>query len=448
MKEKITKAMVLRLKAPEKRTVIWDAGDGSTKGFGVKVEPSGKKIFIYQYRMGGRSTPTRRFTIGQQGAGLSVDQARKIAEGLERKVGSGIDPADNLKAENEIKRKARIEADAAKKGKVGLVVESYLKAIEEQDPPFRSAKERRRLLTAEVAGTNEKPGPWRSKLISEITKNDVKALLKRRPKRSIRHLQVALSALFKFAIAEELCSTNPAAKFDIKAIGFKPVARQKTLTPDEIRAIWSAASSTPHPYGPFFQLLLLTAQRRGEVAGLRWSELTPGNLSPWKIPRERAKNDSEHTVHLSPAALQVIKRVEKDSDLLFASSKGKPVSGFSKAFNALVEDSGVAGWRIHDLRRTFASVAAELLKIPPHVTDKILNHKTGTIQGVAAVYQRAEFLDERKAALDAWALFISLLSSDASADGIKKAVAAGAGHYHDVTQPQRKTKRASVRVVA
>lgn len=434
-KKKLTKSVVDGLKAGEKRAVYWDAGDGSTKGFGVKVEPSGKRVFVFQYRMGGRDTPTRRYTIGTYGNGFTVDQARRIAEDLERKVGGGVDPADKLKAENLERRQAKVAAESAKKGRVELVVKRYLHTIENQYPPFRSLKERKRTLIRDVIGTEEKPGPWRGRLINDITKDDVRALLKKRPKRSVRHLQVALSALFAFAMedTDSKCKSNPAYRFKLKSLGYQSLSRDRHLSPEELRAVWLGASSMAYPYGPLFQLLILTAQRKSEVGEAPWAEFQREGITPWRIPDERAKNGSAHLVHLSPEALKVFSRIDRSGPLLFPSESGKPVSGYSKAFNRLVEASGVKGWRLHDLRRTFATIAAELLKIPPHIADKVLNHKSGSISGVKAVYQRAEFLEERRAALDAWGMFVSLLAADGSSDGIKKAVAVAAAHYQQET---------------
>ena len=121
----------------------------------------------------------------------------------------------------------------------------------------------------------------------------------------------------------------------------------------------------------------------------------------WTIPGRRTKNGKPHFVHLSNHALSVLMRMPRLGQFIFSNSGTKPFQAFSAAKRQLDALSGVTGWRLHDLRRTCVSGMARL-GIPPHVADKILNHQAGTISGVAAVYQRHEFLAERKNALELW----------------------------------------------
>jgi integrase len=182
------------------------------------------------------------------------------------------------------------------------------------------------------------------------------------------------------------------------------------------------------------------------VAALRWSELS-ADLATWTLPGARAKNGKAHVVHLAEPAriiLQGVKRVA-GQDLVFSVTGTTPPSGFSKAKVALdaamtreaTEAAGdalavaqpakrgrrravnpaetapepVPGWRFHDFRRTAVTWLAGA-GFPPHVADKLLNHVTGSIQGVAAIYQRGEFLAERKAALEAWAAHVVACGSN------------------------------------
>ncbi len=151
---------------------------------------------------------------------------------------------------------------------------------------------------------------------------------------------------------------------------------------------------------------------------MRWSEI---NGATWTIPGSRAKNGKPHIVHLSALALETIEAAPRiaGQDLLFSGTGKRPVSGFSGAkgrldermLDALREDDDAAKlppWTLHDLRRTAITGMARL-GIAPHVADKVLNHTAGTIRGVAAVYNRFEYLEERRAALEAWGRCIEAL---------------------------------------
>jgi integrase len=155
-------------------------------------------------------------------------------------------------------------------------------------------------------------------------------------------------------------------------------------------------------------LLLLTAQRESEVAGMRWSELDIEKRI-WTLPRERTKSDRGHVVHLSAFACEILDGLTRTGDFVFAINGEKPVSGFGAAKRRLdalmaaqVRLTGgaeIPPWVLHDLRRTATTIMARL-NVAPHIADKILNHTGGTIRGVAATYNRFAYFDERKAALE------------------------------------------------
>ena len=121
----------------------------------------------------------------------------------------------------------------------------------------------------------------------------------------------------------------------------------------------------------------------------------------WVIPPEHSKNGKPHTVHLSDEAIDLLREVPRSGALVFSLDGATQFQGYSKAKKRLDLASGVSGWTLHDLRRTVVSGMASI-GVAPHVADKILNHQSGTISGVAAVYQRHEFLNERKEALYQW----------------------------------------------
>jgi integrase len=188
------------------------------------------------------------------------------------------------------------------------------------------------------------------------------------------------------------------------------VPRDRVLDDDEIVRFWTACETLGPPFASLFRLLLLTAQRRDEVGGMRWSEIDFERCE-WRIPRERAKNDKASVIHLSDFAIEILEGMPRigDSDFVFTTNERAPVSGFSRAKNRLDALMGnPPEWTLHDLRRTGASGMARL-NVPPHVVDKILNHVSGAIRGVSAIYNRYSYVEERRAALDAWARFVESL---------------------------------------
>jgi integrase len=204
----------------------------------------------------------------------------------------------------------------------------------------------------------------------------------------------------------------------------------------ELRAIWQA-TDTSDLYGGIVRLLLLTGQRRLEIAEMRWSEIvedyaleTDRNGQPTEtctalvLPPERTKNKRKHAVPLPAPAREIIeaRRAEQTvmgiaSPFVFATSGrpqnpdarehgGKPFAQWNRSKVALDARLQLAPWTIHDLRRAFVTHCADKLRIAPHVVEAIVNHISGTKGGVAGIYNRAEYLPERRRALDAWADYV------------------------------------------
>jgi integrase len=231
-------------------------------------------------------------------------------------------------------------------------------------------------------------------------------------------LLTRLRTFFGWCVANDLVPADPTVGVHKPA---KESPRDRVLTDDELRAFWQATETLRSnrkdgvDFGSLFRLLLLTAQRENEVAGMRWAEVDL-QARTWMIPGARTKNGKPHTVHLSGLAMEVLAQVPQaaDADLLFSGTGTTAASGFSRAKARL--DSALPAalgaepdaWVLHDLRRT-ATTGMARLGIAPHVADRVLNHTAGTIRGVAAIYNRFEYLDERKAALEAWGRFVETL---------------------------------------
>jgi integrase len=211
-------------------------------------------------------------------------------------------------------------------------------------------------------------------------------------------------ACYGWAIERDLQESNPFALVSLDA----PPSRERVLTDTELGAIWQATAS-PGSYNAIVRLLVLTGQRREEVTGMTWDEIAP-DLSTWIIPASRAKNGVAHLVPLSTQAqaiLRAARRVEREAanksdepELVFPGQRG-PFNGFSKAKAALDDNSGVRGWRLHDLRRTMAT-GLQKHGVRLEVTEAVLNHVSGSRAGIVGIYQRHDYAAEKRAALTAW----------------------------------------------
>src|SRR5829696_9508473 len=172
-------------------------------------------------------------------------------------------------------------------------------------------------------------------------------------------------------------------------------------------------------YGAIVEMLALTGQRREEVARMTWAEVDLVRRL-WTLPGTRTKNGKPHVLQLSDLAVAVIRAQARFTPLVFPAGGGRPVSQFSREKRRLDALSGVLDWRLHDVRRTMVSGMARI-GVAPHIADKILNHASGTISGVAAVYQRHEFMKEREDALKRWSAHVERILNGAPGTLLKAA---------------------------
>ena len=189
----------------------------------------------------------------------------------------------------------------------------------------------------------------------------------------------------------------------------KEIARDRILSDGELAALWKNAAGLGYPFGPAIQLLILTAQRRGEIATMRWSDVNLDRAT-WTVPAAIAKNGRVHEVPLSEPALEILTALPRfvGADLVFTTTGTTPISGFGRLKERLDAAMGFSDWRFHDLRRTAASGMARI-GIAPHVIEKVLNHQSGVISGVAAVYNRHGYEAEKREALERWKGYVQTL---------------------------------------
>jgi integrase len=220
------------------------------------------------------------------------------------------------------------------------------------------------------------------------------------------------SAFFGWAVGEGIVGANPVVGTNKQS---ENASRERVLTDAELVAIWNAAPAGD--YGHIVKLLMLTGQRRDEIANLRWSEVGDDQIA---LPAARTKNSRPHDVPLSPMARSVLdEALEVDErDNVFGRGQAG-FSGYSKAKQRLDEAAGVTGWTLHDLRRTAATRMADL-GVQPHVIETVLNHISGHKSGVAGVYNRSSYAPEKRAALDLWGTHIQTLLAKADGANVTK----------------------------
>jgi integrase len=287
-----------------------------------------------------------------------------------------------------------------------LVVEEFLDRHVRRSNRARTQEETERLFRLHILPR------WRGRMIRDINRRDVIEMVDRvvdggSPVAANRALTVA-KTFFNWCVSRDILTASPAQ-------GVKPPtaekSRDRVLDDAELKLVWEAAGQVGYPFGTMTRLLIATGQRRDEVAKMRWDEVDFGRRL-WILPRERVKADRPHEVPLSTLALDILKAVPRlaDSPYVLTTNGAAPSSGFAKNKRKLdgLLPAKMPPWRLHDLRRTCASGMARLgINLP--VIEKVLNHSSGSFAGIVAVYQRHDFANEKRQALQTWGDFLTAL---------------------------------------
>ena len=399
--EPLTPIRIRNLKPPPAGRV--DIADGAAPGLCLRV--SAHDAWIWTLRMRGPEGNLRRFVLGEFTDNQGLAWARRQAGKLRQQVRhEGRDP--------QRERKARAAAAVAQALRDRLT----FKALVEDWQQRRLSNRRPRYAAEAVRALHVAFSKQWEKSAEELNAADVAevlaGLLRRRTKGKIEVIvghaiasRTAASgrACFAWAIKHRLVQSNPFATAPTD--DFRTEARDRVLTDDELAAVWRAAAADTASFGRLVRLLILTGQRREEVAGLSWPELSDDRLT-WTIPGSRTKNGKVHLVPLSEIAREQLPATppadERETELVFPGRRGTPFNGWSKCKVQIDKDSGVTDWRIHDLRRTLAT-GLQRLGVRLEVTEAVLNHVSGSRAGIVGVYQRHDWAAEKRAALDAWA---------------------------------------------
>jgi integrase len=403
-RKKLTDLFVDKAAAPS--TGRLEYFDTTFPALALRVTSNGHKSWSLFYRHGGR---LRRYTIGNYPA-FDPAAAREAASSALHRLAEGIDPGEE--------KRVRRNAPKPLADDFESFAREYLERQVKRNTAASTYRETARIIERDVIPE------WGKRSIGSIAKRDVIALVDKKvasgAEVQANRILARLRTLFGWGVEKDRITANPCD-------GLKPPtkekARDRVLNEAEIRAFWGATEELGWPFGPLFRLLLLTAQRRDEVATMEWSEIDL-ERRVWSLPREKAKNDQGHDVHLSQQAVDLLLALPRiQGGLVFSTNGRTAVSGFSRSkerLDGLMAKSighEVDPWILHDLRRSAATGMAGL-RVLPHVVDRILNHTSGTIRGVARVYNRFDYLEERKAAIEAWGRKVDTIVTGAEAANV------------------------------
>ena len=401
-----TDTLVADLECPagQKDKLFFDA---TQKGLGVRVTQSGGRVFIVQWT--DKVTGQKRREVLDAFGAITTAQARKAAAVHRGTVAAGLDPRAERLAKAEADRKAKEAAKQAREAAKAAKLEAAftLERLVTDWAAIGLTKRRARYKAEAVRALRYAfPRDW-TRPASALTKARIvtiqDALTKDEKHASASRLAAYGRACYAWAVKRGALPANP---FQGLPTGAAAAVRDRLLTDDEIGAIWNAACDMPEPAGPFVRLALLTLARREEVAGMRWSEISP-DLSVWTIPAHRMKRGQAHVVTLTDTAREALGAVTRidGQDLVFTTTGKTPISGFSKIKSKLDKLSGVTGWVLHDFRRAGPSTLARL-GFSSILADKLLAHQPSALSSVARTYQQHDFSTEKQAALEAWAAHV------------------------------------------
>jgi integrase len=439
-RRKLTKITVENTRPPKSgRLELWDT---VLPGFGLRITDKDARSYFVMYRTGrgavvhGKkigNTERHRIIGGRRLRRLwiadakvvDLNEAREKARGVIGRADAGEDPA----AAGD--QKSTVFRD---------FVAAYL-AHGKPDWRPRVYEGKKRFLETQLVPR------WGDLALSDIKRRHVDEfiddVIERGARVGANRNLSEISALLNHAVERGVISASPIANMKKRT---KERSRERALTDQELRWFWEACDDFGWPFGPLFRLLALTGQRRDQVRTMAWAEIDKDNV--WTIASEKMKGGRGHEVALSDLAVEILRDVKatalkvralKRATLVFTTDGKTPVSGFSKAKARLDEGMErrargmpakpkdakaisrwrqqlkkgprlVQPWTLHDLRRTMVHGLAKL-GFPPHVADKILAHSTGAVSGVAAIYNKYEYANERRDALAAWGAVIAAFAS-------------------------------------
>jgi integrase len=395
-------------------------GDTQVPGFGVRVRPGAAPVYVVAKRRAGDTKPVR-VTIGRVGE-ISLAKARDEARAAIAALRLGVDvnsekrqARDRRAGERQRAQQIHVETGCPP-GTFGEIAVRYM--ARECQRLARGAEVERIIRRELLPALGARPfTALRRRDLGDV----VNAIVRGGHPAAAHKVREVGKRITSWATDEELIEIDP-------FLGGRNVIRRqersRALSTEEIATLWQAWREMGAPLGAFMKFALATGQRRGEIAAMERGELDLAQRL-WTIPAEKAKNRRPHLVPLSGLALEILEGVPVvDARFVFSSRAGSHISGFSKAKARADRLSGVEDWRLHDLRRTAATRLAELGTAHP-VVARLLNHSPRGVMGVTSIYNRYEYLEERRQAAERWAQRIGEILNPPAANVV--ALRAGAG---------------------
>jgi integrase len=430
-RRKLTQRTVESLR-PAPKGKRYDVMDSVSDGFGVRVNDKGRRTFIFAGRFPGKPNYTRREIDGVG----SLAEAREEADRWRKLIRQGVDPADE--------KRRRIQEQQLKR-------QNTFRAVFED---FRAQKLGTERKGAEVGQTIEKEfvAAWGDIPIADVTEDDVRALIRAKKAQApaqARNMLGYVRRMFGWAIDERAygLKINPCRELRAAKLIGKKKSRDRVLTDDELFAFWRATGRMAYPVGPVYRLLALTGLRLNEAADAVWPEFN-SREETWTIPSARMKGkDDEAREHVVPVTADIYAILKSLPEFrtgkhLFSTTFGtSPVwvsdkvkkrldARMLRTLKAMARRRGddpaqvtLPGWVNHDLRRTLRTGLSRL-RIDRDVREAVLAHAR---PGVEGVYDRYEYLDEKRDALERWAAHVwGIVTPAVTSNVVKLRLSAGA----------------------
>lgn len=374
-----------------------EVSDTIRRGLRFRLSPKGHASWLYEKRI--KNGPKRKFTLGEYPL-VSIKEARRLAAELQVEADSGIDRI--------AQREQQLRDEALNRQSSKLVGQMIQDFYELHVSHLRSASNTMNCIWDNF-------GQHADIACSAVTNMMLQEAIDRKARTApyqANRLQAALSKMSKFARQRGYFGADIGRDL-AKAVREKP--RERELSLEEIRRIYAASFALSDPMGSLVRMLILTAQRRSEIAGLKWTEVNTIERV-LNLGAERTKNSEGHITHLNEGALvemaQLAATADEEVEFVFTTTGYSPVSGFTKIKNKLNEimNNSVDDWRFHDFRTAFATTMCELGE-DEAIVDRVLNHKASgsAPSAVARVYNRARRLNERRTVLDRWGALVTAI---------------------------------------